>query len=373
MQFQSFEGSPGWSASNTTHLPRMGRMMLEDAVKKRQRGSTSDSAERVLEHFESEFLNKEAVETHIDKQNIQTTNDLKKLEEAVVQSEDLQFGNNSALYTTQIADFIEREFRPRLVAADVIRTTEVGQGYDSLKVPKQPDLQVASTIADDGTLTDDSADYGSLTINTDFIGLRSKVTMELLKNATVDLLEDQLRQITFALQRKVDSDIITEIQKASTKNDGTYGSNNNFLYLGNGNNVTYDDMVDAYYAAVANNANPDMFLCSPDFAANLAEDSDMKEAVAFGTTRQGEEADTVPRIQSFMGKPLMVSSQVGSNRGYWLDTDRLGWLVNKSGIETMDQQLDNQAAFEVKAARGFGVGITRPQSVYSVIEQTAEP
>jgi len=356
MQITHYESNPSPNREQKTRIEKMGKILVEQAA---EQGRETE----VKQHFEESF----DVE-------VQGSGDVKSVEEQLRSREDLQFGNNSSLYTTAITDFIEREFQPRLVAEGAIKTLTIGQGRDSIKVPKQPDLQTASTVANDGTLTNDSEDYTDKTIQTDFIGLRSTVTSELLRNANVDLLEDQLRQIAFAISKKVDSDIITEIQKASTKNDGEYGSNNNFLYTGSTNTVSYDDMVTAYYEAIANNANPDMFLCSPTFAQNLAQDADVKDAVAFGTVPSGEDADAVPRIQSFLGKRIVVSSQVGADRGYWIDGDRLGYLVNKEGgMETMDQQLDNKAAFEVKAIRGFGVGITKPQAVYSIIQNTDEP
>ncbi len=357
---ESYESQPSFGQGQKEKVQEMGREMLKDAIEKRGR---SEAADNVLEHFEDEVLDGDV--------ELKTQEDLEDLENKV--QEDLQYGNNAALYSTQIADFIEREFRPRLVAEGVIKTLNVDEGYDSIKVPKQPDLQIASTVSNDGTLTDDSTDYTSLTIDTDFIGLRSTVTMELLRQANVDLLEDQLRQISFAISKKVDADIIAEMDKATTPTDSTYGDNTNYTYLGTGNEVSYDDMVGAFYDMVSNNADPALFLCSPEFAANLFQDADVKDAVAFGTQPSGEDADVVPRIQSFMGKPVMVSSQVDADRGYWVDRERIGYLVNKTGIETMDQQLDNKAAFEVKAVKGFGVGITKPQALYKIEEDADTP
>ncbi len=342
----------------------MGRKLMEKAVEQRDK---SETAEKFASHFEQTFLEEE------DEGSLRTTEDLRDLESTV--QEDLQFGNNSALYTTAIADFIEREFQPTLLEAGVIKRIQLPErGKDSIKIPKQPDLQSASTVADDGTLTDDSADYGSLTINTDFVGLVSQMTIELLRNANVDLMEDQLRQITNAIERKVDSDVIAEIEAASTKNDSTYGDNSNYNYLGSGNTATYDAVVEAFYDAHANNANPDMFVAAPEFLKNLFTNADMKDAVAFGTVSSaGDNAAAVPQVQSILGFPVLMADQMTSTRGHWIDSDRLGYLVEKTGVETMDQQLDGKAAFEVKAVKGFGVGVTKPQSVYSVIEDTNEP
>jgi len=363
MEYIQQSTAPSPSPSQQENLRRFGEKMIEDAIEKR---SHSETADRFLSTIEEKMLQDDKT------LNKETFKAVKEDFDNTVK-EDLQFGNNSALYTTAIADFIEQEFEPDLVAVDAINTLTLGQGRDSIKIPKQPDLQVASTIANDGTLTDDSADYTETTIQTDFIGLRSTMTVELLRNANIDLMEDQLRQISDALERKVDADIITEIKKASTKNDATYGSNNNFEYLGTGNTITYEAVVDAFYGMIENNADPDMLLMSPEVAGNLFNDTDVKDAVAFGTVSGGDQADIAPQMQSFLGMPVIISSQVGADRAYWLDTDRLGYLVEKTGIETMDQQLDNKAAFEVKAFRGFGVEVTKPQAVYSIIEDAAEP
>ena len=354
--------SPSPTAGSQEKVTEMGRKLLEKSVEQREQSKT---AEKFASRFEEKFLE--------EGQKLKSTEDIEQLEKTA--QEDLQFGNNSALYTTAITDFIEREFEPTLVGMDVIkRISLTEQGKDSIKVPKQPDLQVASDVASDGTLTDDSADYTVTTIQTDFIGLVTPMTIELLKNANVDLMEDQLRQITNALERKVDADVTTEMENAATKNDGTYGSNNNFNYLGSGTNASYDGVVEAYYDMRANNADPDMFICSPEFGGNLFTEADMKDAVAFGTVSAGgNDANVVPAVQSILGFPVMIADQMSANYGLWVDTDRLGYLVDKTGIETMDQQLDGKAAFEVKAIKGFGVEITKPQAVYSVIEDTDEP
>jgi len=354
--------SPGISPGNQEKVTEMGRKLIEKSIENREQ---SETAENFASMFEEKFLG--------DGQKLKTSEDLQDLESKV--QEDLQFGNNGALYTTAITDFIEREFEPTLVALDVIKRIQLTEaGKDSIKVPKQPDLQVASAISADGTLTDDSADYTQTTIQTDFIGLVTPMTIELLRNANVDLMEDQLRQITNAIERKVDADIITEMENASTKNDGTYGSNGNFNYLGTGNTATYDSVVTAYYDMRANNANPDVFVAAPEFASNLFTEADMKDAVAFGTvSSSGNEASVIPAVQSILGFPVIISDQMSAGRGHWVDTDRLGYFVEKTGIETMDQQLDGKAAFEVKAIKGYGVEITKPQAVYSVIEDTDEP
>jgi len=362
MKIETYSGAPATGPSNQEKVTEMGRKLIEKSIQQRDK---SETAEMFASQFEEKFLE--------DGAKLQTSEDLENLESKV--QEDLQFGNNSALYTTAITDFIEREFEPQLVALDVIKRIQLTErGKDSIKVPKQPDLQVASDVSNDGTLTDDTADYSQTTIQTDFVGLVSQMTVELLRNANVDLMEDQLRQITNAIERKVDSDIITEMEKASTKNDGTYGSNNNFNYLGSGTTASYNAVVEAYYDMRANNANPDVFVASPEFASNLFTEADMKNAVAFGTvSASGNDANVIPQAQRILDSPVIVSDQMSQDRGHWVDTDRLGYFVEKTGIETMDQQLDGKAAFEVKAVKGFGVEITKPQAVYSVIEETDEP
>lgn len=353
---------PTPSASSQERVTEMGRKLIEKSIQNRE---MSETAESFAKHFEERFLE--------DGQQLKTTEDLENLESKV--QENLQFSNNSALYTTAITDFIEREFEPTLVGMDVIKRIQLTeQGKDSIKVPKQPDLQVAADVSADGTLTDDSADYTQTTIQTDFIGLVTPMTIELLRNANVDLMEDQLRQITNALERKVDADVTTEMENAATKGDATYGDNSNYNYLGTGNTASYNAVVTAYYDMRANNADPDMFICSPEFASNLFTEADMKDAVAFGTVSAGgNDANVVPAVQSILGFPVMIADQMSADYGLWVDSTRLGYLVEKTGIETMDQQLDGKAAFEVKAIKGFGVEITKPQAVYSVIEDTDEP
>lgn len=361
-----YDTNPQPSASQQEKVAELGRKLVEKSVEHRE---NVEKAEKWASTFEETFLE--------EGQKLETKEDLRNFESKV--KEDLQFGNNSALYTTAIADFIEREFQPTLVAASAIKTIQLPeQGKDSIKIPKQPDLQVASTVADDGTLTDDSADYTQLKIQTDFIGLGTPITIELLRNANIDVLEDQLRQIVNAIENKVDQDIITEMEAASTKGDATYGDNSNYNYLGSGTFVDdtggYDAVIKSYYDMRANNANPDMFIASPEFMGRLATNDKMSDALAFGTvSASGDEANVVPAIQAILGKPAVVADQMTATRGHWVDSERLGYLVEKTGVETMDQQLDGKAAFEVKALKGFGVGITKPQAVFSIIEDTAEP
>lgn len=363
-RLETYETNPNPNPSSQTQLAEAARKTFKKAVEQRD---TNETANKLAEHFEETCLEEE------DKGSIKSTEDLNEVANTV--TEDLQFGTNSALYTTAIADFIEREFQPTLLDAGVINRIQLPeQGKDSIKIPKQPDLQTAATVASDGTLTDDSTDYGQLEISTDFVGLVSQMTVELLRNANVDLMEDQLRQITNAIERKVDADIIAEIEAASTKGDAEYGDNSNYNYLGVGNEATYDSVVTAFYDAHANNANPDMFVASPEFLRSLFTNADMKDAVAFGTVSQsGDSANVVPQVQSILGFPVMLADQMSATRGHWIDSDRLGYLVEKTGVETMDQQLDGKAAFEVKAVKGYGVGVTKPQAVFSVIEDTDEP
>ncbi|MDD3494192.1 MAG: hypothetical protein PHZ19_11930, partial [Candidatus Thermoplasmatota archaeon] len=186
----------------------------------------------------------------------------------------------------------------------------------------------------------------------------------------VDIMADKAEEIGAALARKMDADILAEILAASTKDDSTYGDNSNYTYCGTDKNVSYADLWGAVDGMAALNAEPAAWITNPATRTTIATDTDVKGALAFGTTPQGS---IVPMVREICDLPLYVSSQVTANKLHLVDSSRLGYLIDFSDIELWDARLPTKLAFEIIGAKAYGVGIIRPQAVWTIHEKAAEP
>ncbi len=279
--------------------------------------------------------------------------------------------SNTGLFTTAIAAMVEKQFRPVLLAQNLIKTQRLqAGGYDSLKIPKGVNL-TASEITDfTAAVTPDDQNYGSITISLGWYGLQTSIAKNLLDVGAVDIMADKAEEIGAALARKMDADILAEILAASTKDDSTYGDNSNYTYCGTDKNVSYADLWGAVDGMAALNAEPAAWITNPATRTTIATDTDVKGALAFGTTPQGS---IVPMVREICDLPLYVSSQVTANKLHLVDSSRLGYLIDFSDIELWDARLPTKLAFEIIGAKAYGVGIIRPQAVWTIHEKAAEP
>ena len=275
--------------------------------------------------------------------------------------EDLTLANNTALYTTMVAGFIERALRPKLVAQNVIKSIDMNlKGTEAIKIPKGK-LLTAADLPDSGDITyASSADYEAETINITWKYAAQKITHALLQHANVDLIAEQLYEIGYALSRKMDSDIIAAMDSATT------GSNGNAVALGSGTYIDYSAVVDAKAAMEENYAEPKVFLTNPTTWARLMKDSDVKQALQFGTVPSA--GSVFPMVQTMFGMQVVVSPEVPADTSFLIDTDYNGYLVKGTNVQTFDGRINGTLAYEVIGAIAYGVGIVRPEAVYKIKE-----
>jgi len=304
----------------------------------------------------------------MEEKNFYSKEDLKNTEEFLntfgelvndsnTSKEDLTFDNNGALYTTVVADFVERKLRPKLVAEGVIKRVRVdAKGTSAIKIPIS-ELVTASDLPDSGNVSYASNDYTSQSITIGWVYAAQKITYELIEQSNVDIIQDQLMELGDAIARKIDSDIIAAIDSAITSSNGTD--------LGSGSYITYTDFLSAYANAIDNYAEPDVILTNSATWVKLMSDTDVKSALHFNSVQPGS---IFPLTQTFFGMKLIVSPQVSSGTLYLIDSKRTGYFVESSEVKVFNGRVSGALAEEVIAAKLYGVGIVQPNSVYRVRE-----
>lgn len=283
--------------------------------------------------------------------------------------EDLKLADNTALYTTAVAGFIEKAFRPELVIGKYIKNLSLNlRGNNSIKIPKGVNL-TASAVATDGTVTASDQDLGSLTITLGWIGVRTTIVHQLLQVANVDLIADKLEEIGWALGYKYDYDVFAEIVKAGTKDDATYGDNSNYKYMGASTTISFAGLTEAFKIAGDLYAKPKTMFVNPTGWYNMVNETDIKAAIKWAMGPQGE----IPTVQKLWGTTdLIVSPMVPANKMI-LSDQRLGYVVDGGPVQTWDGRIDTKVAFEILGVKAYGVGIVRPTAVTVIHENGAEP
>ena len=295
--------------------------------------------------------------------------DITSKEDFERKKEDLQFGNNSVMYTAAVASFIEKELRSELVSMDVIKTLNVPEGADSIKIPKGNNLAAASAVSSDGSIADNSEDYGSDKIQTDLYGQRSVFTHELLQVTNLDVMADQLEEIGRSIALKEDDVIQAELQDV-TDPTGTYGDNSNYNYLGSGSYITYDDLIAGIHSAKENKANPTDIVAGTAIMSKLEQDDEFSDAAQFASTPDG---DFVPKVMTFRDLRVHESSNVAADSLFIIDRNKLGYFAEGDGVETWDARINGKAAFEVLGVKRFGIKIQRPKAVFGIHQDEATP
>lgn len=297
-----------------------------------------------------------------------------KYEELVNKAEEYKseeaFSDDTDLYSTLQADMIEEALEPQLLAQDAIRSMDfnLGQGFDSIQIPSGNQLTAVDLNAD-GTLAEDTTDYDSITVNIGWVGVRTTFSHQIVEKAAVDLLAFRLEQAGRAIARRVDADILEQIEKAGTKGDADYGDNSNYVYTGTGSNATYDDVIDIIRTGIDNDAMLDMGILSSEVWGTLHKDADVKDVLAFTATAEGD----FSMVQNFGPLRLMATSQVSADKGLFVDSSRTAMFVDASPVETFDGRVSEAAQFEILAVKGYGVKILQPESVAVLHQDADEP
>lgn len=349
LQRQTFSGR------DRNQVSTIGEKIVEGAREPNQRESVKKKYENLVKKREA-IENRETVEINGEEFDGEAYSEV--------------FEDDSDLYSTLQADMIEEALEPQLLAQDVIRSLDfnLGQGYDSIQIPTGNQLS-AVTVNDDGTLDEDDTDYDSVTVDIDWIGVRTTFSGKIVNKAAVDLLAFRLEQAGRAIARRVDSDILDEMEKAGTKDDSDYGDNDNYVYTGAGENVEYGDVIDAIRKGIENDAMLDTALASPSVWGELHKDADVKQVLAFTATAEGD----FSMIQNFGPLRLMATPQVSEDKAVLVDSDRAAMFVDASPVETFDGRVGETYQFEILAVKAYGVAILQEETVVVIHQDEDEP
>lgn len=341
-------------ASNNEQVSKIGKALLENYTKQAKEGSflSRKHKKTVDEFFKSSGL------------GIESADEVKeKFQDENMSQEDLTFPNNPALYTTVVRGIVERAFRPQLVMNDLIKTISVNpQGMQDLQVPVST-LRTAQSLPSSGDLSaPNNSDYTSVKISLDWIYSYEVVTLQLIRQGIVDIIQDQMFELGDALSRKVDSDIISAIESATPNN------NNNSNYKSYNGSLTYARLVESIFDHQSNEAQTDALVTTPTVWGEFMQDSDVITALGYNSTEKG---DLFPRIINFHGIKVMLTTQASKNNVYLLDTNRTAYYVEGSGIEMLDGRQSESVNQELIGLKLFGVSIVQSDAVYRIkVNQT---
>ena len=282
-----------------------------------------------------------------------------------MQTEDLTFPNNTSLYTTIVRNIVERAFRPELVMNDIIKTITVNpSGVTSVKIPISV-LKTAASLPTTGVLPSPTGgNYTDETITLGWIYAYEVITLQLIQQGIIDIVQDQMFEIGDALARKVDSDIIAAIETASPAS----GANSNYVALGGTTAMSYTALVDGIMNHVALNAKPDAIVTNPLSWANFLKDSSVITALGYNSVDNGS---VFPRIQDFLGLKVVLSTQASAKNLYIVDTARCKYLIEGSAVQMLDGRKGGTVNWEVIGLKLYGVKVIQPEAVYRIVENTA--
>ncbi len=271
-------------------------------------------------------------------------------------TEDLTFPNNSALYTTIVRSVVERAFRPVLVAGEVIKTISVNpSGMENLQIPTSA-LRTASDLPSDGELdAPNNDDYSSQTISLNWIYAYEVITIQIIRQGVIDIVQDQMFELGEALSRKVDSDILEAFQDAAP----TTNANSN--YADAEGTLEYEDLVDGVFGMQSNNAVADAIVTTPTVWRDFLKTSDVKGTFKFSSVDAGS---IFPRVLDFHGVRVYLTTNANTGNVFLVDSSKCGYLVEASGIEMLDGRKSATVNWEVIALKLYGVTVVKPKSVY---------
>lgn len=286
-------------------------------------------------------------------------------EKAGIAKEDLTVAETD-LFTTSIAGFIEKRLRPKLVAEGVIKKISNfnTRGANAVKIPLRNQLITATDLPDSGAVTYDSGSYESTTVTLAYSYAAQSLTHEIVKFANVDLIAEELGEIGDAISRKVDSDIISALQTATTTPNG------NLVQLGATATVTWDNLVDGQASAIANYAEPDTILLAPSTLATIMKLDEFSggNSITGSLAFNGQAGNVFPYVTTILGMKVVTSNQVDGDDIYLVDTARTGYLIESGDVEVFDGRRSGYLAYEVIGAKCYGVSIVQPKAVYRIEE-----
>jgi HK97 family phage major capsid protein len=269
------------------------------------------------------------------------------------------------LFVTAISSFVEKRLKPKLIAEGVIKkiTNFDTKGQNAVKLPMRNALCTAQDLPDDGAVSYDTGSYTSTTVTLTYKYAAQRLTHEIMKFANVDLISEELSEIGDAIRRKYDTDIIAAVKAASVTAQG------NFAYT-SGTYVAFTDIVAARKSALANYAEPDVIVVSPETEATIYNLAQFSGTSTVGAMHyQGKDGEYFPTARSILGMRVIVTPQVADTDIYLIDTARCGYAVEAGSVETFDGRVSGALAYEVIGALNYGVGIVQPKAIYRVEEK----
>ena len=268
-------------------------------------------------------------------------------------------GDDADLYSTLMAQFIDEAFEPNLIAREVIQTVNFPfNGYDSIKIPRDNQL-TAVEVNTDGTFPSEATEgFDSVTANIKFVGGYTYIPEQLRRKSAVDLLAYRFQQLARAINRKVDSDILAEVEKATTAGDADYGTNDNEVEGA----VTYDNMIDLLEKLYSNDAEDTDLLINPKAWASLNKTADAKSAANFiSRITQGAEG-SVTLLHGFGKSRLHITSQMPDDTVYAVDRNRSMAFVDGGDIQMFDGRVSGTVQHETLAIKPYAVKIVNPKA-----------
>ena len=283
-----------------------------------------------------------------------------------ISTEELTFPDNSALYTTIVADFVDQRLRPQLLAEGLIRNVRVDpQGASGIKIPVNT-LLSADDLPDSGDVSySSSVDYAATEITLGWKYVAQRISHQLITQSNIDIVMDQLGLMGFAISNKVDQDIIASFESAAPDT----GENDNYKALGDSTTLTYTNLLKGLTDAMSNDAMPDAVLMGPSSLFNLLSDSDSITALANNSVQPGQ---IFPMTMTFLGLRVLVSNNVSENDVFIIDSNRTGYFLEGSSVEVMDGRISQSTAQEFIAVKLYGVDVVQPKTIYRLQENTAE-
>lgn len=280
-------------------------------------------------------------------------------------TEDMTLPNNTSLYTTILRALVEKEFRPLLVARNVIKSISVNpSGMKDLQVPVGA-LRTATDLPDNGVLTSPSNDnYTDVKIALKWIYAYEVITYQTIRQGIIDIIADQMDELAFAINNKVDTDILEAFEAASPSN----GSNANYDEIEGG--LSYAALNDAIFDMEENNATATAIITRPAVFKDFMKDTDVKGIYKFSTVDKGS---IFPRVLDFMGTEIFLTTKASENNVYLIDSGRTGYFVEASGIEFLDGRKSGTVNWEIVALKLYGVKVVKPKSVYRLVVNQGSP
>lgn len=309
--------------------------------------------EKGLENGRRKALQRENVQTM--KEGFERLQENKEYVQTRTEALPIEQGNGSELYVTAIADFVEDALRPDLIAMDVMNTISLDMsGQDSLKIPVDELMSMASDLPDDGSLPTEETEWDSTTLTVSWVAHRTEFTQQLLEVAPVDLLTRRLERLAWGIERKINSDVISSLSDATPSDE----ENDNYNSISG--DVAFDDLIDLIGDHRDLYARPDTILISNKQWKALMKDSDMKDALAFSTSPQGD----IKMVQNFGDLKIIPNSEIGDNDIYLVDSQECGYFLDGTPVRTFDGRIGETVNHEVAAIKGYDVGVVRPHAVY---------